>query len=65
VPAIELTVTDGQDQPIARRVLTPEDLGAGDGAIAPGGEWSRAAGIVLGAPATSRVAGYRLLAFYP
>lgn len=65
VPAIELTVTDGQDQPIARRVLLPQELEAADSAIAAGAEWSRAAGIVLGAPAPARVAGYRLLAFYP
>lgn len=64
-PAMELTVTDGQDQPIARRVLTPAELGAADGAIAPGSDWSRSVGIVLDAPSTSRVAGYRLLAFYP
>jgi predicted Zn finger-like uncharacterized protein len=65
VPAIELTVTDSQDQPIARRVLLPQELEAADGAIAPGAEWPRAAGIVLSAPAPARVAGYRLLAFYP
>ncbi len=64
-PAMELTVTDGQDQPIARRVLTPAELGAADGAIAAGSEWSRAIGITLEAPSTTRVAGYRLLAFYP
>jgi predicted Zn finger-like uncharacterized protein len=64
-PAIELTITDAQDQPIARRVLTPADLGAGEDVIAPGTEWTRAVGLVVTAPAAGRVAGYRLLAFYP
>lgn len=66
VPAIELTVTDAQDQPIARRVLMPPEFGAGNNeAIAPAGDWSRSLGIVIAAPAGARVAGYRLLAFYP
>jgi predicted Zn finger-like uncharacterized protein len=65
VPALELTVTDAQDQAVARRVLAPADLGA-DAAVLPAtGEWSRSVGIALGATGASRVAGYRLLAFYP
>jgi predicted Zn finger-like uncharacterized protein len=64
-PAMELTITDSQDQAIARRVLTPAELGAGDQAIAAAGEWSRSVGLVLDTGGTARVAGYRLLAFYP
>jgi predicted Zn finger-like uncharacterized protein len=64
-PAMELTVTDSQDQPLARRVLTPAELGAGEGIIAPAGEWSGSVGLALSVPSTARVAGYRLLAFYP
>ncbi|HEX2544767.1 MAG TPA: DUF3426 domain-containing protein, partial [Ramlibacter sp.] len=64
VPAMELTITDAQDQTIARRVLTPAELGAGE-AIAPSGEWSRSVGVALDAGGSARVAGYRLLAFYP
>src|SRR5205085_173461 len=33
VPAMELTVTDSQDQVLARRVLTPSELGAEDANI--------------------------------
>jgi hypothetical protein len=64
-PSMELTVTDTQDQPIARRVLTPADLGARDAVIPPAGEWAGSIGVVVTSPDASRVAGYRLLAFYP
>lgn len=64
-PAIELTVTDSQDQPIARRVVLPSELGA-DGKVIPAdSDWSATAGVVLAVPGATRVAGYRLLAFYP
>jgi hypothetical protein len=65
VPALELTVTDAQDQAVARRVLTPAELGAGGEAIPAAGEWARSVGVVLTMPNSARVAGYRLLAFYP
>jgi predicted Zn finger-like uncharacterized protein len=65
VPAMELTITDAQDQPIARRVLMPAELGAPGEAIAPASEWSGAVGIAVGGSSSARVAGYRLLAFYP
>jgi len=64
-PAMELTITDAQDQAIARRVLAPSDLGAGPAAIPAASEWSRTVGIELGTTGSARVAGYRLLAFYP
>ena len=65
-PAMELTVTDAQDQTLARRVLTPAELGAtADATIPAGGEWSRSVGVVLATEGGTRVAGYRLLAFYP
>ena len=64
-PAMELTVTDSQDQTIARRVIVPAELGA-EGKVIPAiGDWSAATGVVLAVPSTTRVAGYRLLAFYP
>jgi predicted Zn finger-like uncharacterized protein len=64
-PTLELTITDAQDQAIARRVLTPAELGATGGVIPAAGEWSRTAGVVFDADGGPRVAGYRLLAFYP
>lgn len=64
-PAMELTVTDSQDQTLVRRVLTPAELEAANQAIPASGEWSRSVGVVLTTGGTARVAGYRLLAFYP
>lgn len=66
MPAIELTLTDAQDQPVLRRVLSPADLGVASGLIEAAGDWSGsyAVSVVPGSGA-GRVAGYRLLAFYP
>ncbi|HEX7890121.1 MAG TPA: DUF3426 domain-containing protein [Ramlibacter sp.] len=63
-PAIELTVTDGNDQAIARRVITPQEIGASADTIASGSDWSGSLGLAV-SPSNARVAGYRLLAFYP
>ncbi|MDA8519332.1 DUF3426 domain-containing protein [Acidovorax sp. NCPPB 4044] len=63
MPALELTLTDAQEQPILRRVLMPQELAA-PVELAPGGEWGGAWPVNVGA-AGARVAGYRLLAFYP
>ena len=65
VPAMELTITDAQDQAIARRVLQPAELGATGDAIGAAAEWSGAVGVAVNASSSARVAGYRLLAFYP
>ena len=64
-PSLELTLTDTQDQPLVRRVLTPAELKA-PAAIAASGAWSGSLPVRLQAPVTAdRVAGYRVLAFYP
>jgi hypothetical protein len=62
-PAIELTLTDAQEQPVLRRVLLPAQLAAPN-PLRPGQEWSTVAPMTLSQSA-SRVAGYRVLAFYP
>jgi hypothetical protein len=66
MPALELTLTDAQDQPVVRRVLMPAELVPNNGALRAGAEWSGslALGVSSSAVAT-RIAGYRLLAFYP
>jgi hypothetical protein len=66
VPAIELTLTDSLDQPVVRRVFFPPELGRNLDTLAAGAEWSASRVLVVktGGPA-DRVAGYRLLAFYP
>jgi len=65
MPALELTLTDSQDQALVRRVLLPAEIAAPP-AISASGEWSGTIALALNANGTtSRVAGYRLLAFYP
>jgi len=66
VPALELTLTDAQEQPVVRRVLQPRELGAPGDTLPPAGEWSAGVSLALDpAAGNARVAGYRLLAFYP
>ncbi|AEG92085.1 zinc-ribbon and DUF3426 domain-containing protein [Ramlibacter tataouinensis] len=67
MPALELTLTDTRDQPVVRRVLPPSELGPSVPATLPaGGEWSTSLGVsVVASGSASRIAGYRLLAFYP
>lgn len=63
VPALELSLTDTQDQVVLRRVFRPEELHA-PAELAPGATWS--AGVVVRLiEMNGMVAGYRLLAFYP
>ncbi|WPB56166.1 zinc-ribbon and DUF3426 domain-containing protein [Xylophilus sp. GOD-11R] len=65
MPALELTLTDTQDQTLLRRVLEPSELRA-QPVLAAGGAWSGSLPVQLQAPlAADRVAGYRVLAFYP
>jgi predicted Zn finger-like uncharacterized protein len=63
MPAVELTLTDAQDQPVLRRVLLPADLGA-PMELPARGEWSGSVSVIV-TTGGARVAGYRLLAFYP
>jgi predicted Zn finger-like uncharacterized protein len=66
MPALELTLTDGQDKAVVRRVLSPADLGQGSGVIAAASEWTGSLALAVAADgAGARISGYRLLAFYP
>jgi hypothetical protein len=65
VPALELTLTDSQDQPVLRRVLTPRELGAPAETMASASDWSSSVAIAVAGTGAGRIAGYRLLAFYP
>ena len=75
MPSLEVTLTDTQDQAVVRRVLAPAQFGAKGATLAA---QSELAGLVImkvsGDAASSsssssspplRVAGYRVLAFYP
>ena len=66
MPSLELTLTDSQDQPLIRKVLQARQLGPASDTLAPASDWSASATIAVnGSADASRVAGYRLLAFYP
>lgn len=65
-PALELTLTDLQDQPVIRRVLVSGDFGAKQGSLAPGADMSVSLPLTVKlAGASERISGYRLLVFYP
>lgn len=61
-PALELSLTDGQDQVIARKVLMPADWA---GAIKALPAKEDVNGVVAFSTPLDRVAGYRVLVFYP
>jgi len=65
VPALQLTLTDTSDQPVLQRVFTPRELGATADTIAPSSEFAASLALAVDNAGASRVAGYRLLAFYP
>lgn len=65
-PALELTLTDTQDQPMIRHVLSATELGAQRGSLAAGGELTTVVPLnVKTVGNAERISGYRLLAFYP
>ncbi|MEI8327284.1 MAG: DUF3426 domain-containing protein [Betaproteobacteria bacterium] len=64
--AMELTLTDLNDAVLVRRVLLPLDFSATKNTIAAKADWSATLTLGLTLPAgATRVAGYRVLAFYP
>ena len=66
VPALELTLTDLQDQAVVRRVLLASELSADKGILEAGAELTTAIPITVKSGGnTERISGYRLLAFYP
>ncbi|MFZ3127271.1 MAG: DUF3426 domain-containing protein [Rhodoferax sp.] len=65
-PAVELTLTDLQDQSVVRRVFLAPDFGARQAAMAPGSELAASLSVSVSLPGElARISGYRLLAFYP
>jgi hypothetical protein len=63
MPALELTLTDVQDQPVLRRVFLPNEMAAPT-ELPASGEWAASVAVIV-TTGGARVAGYRLLAFYP
>jgi predicted Zn finger-like uncharacterized protein len=65
-PAVELVLTDAQDQAVYRRVLSSSELGTRATELAAGTEWPVTVALRIDALGdTQRVLGYRLLVFYP
>ena len=66
MPAIELALTDPRDQAVIRRVIMPAEFGAPSPALASASVWTGSLALNVQPGASSdRIAGYRLLAFYP
>lgn len=66
MPAVELALTDTLDHALIRRVLQPEDLGVQNGIIRAASETQATLLLTVKTNGNGeRVAGYRLLAFYP
>ena len=73
MPSLEVTLTDTQDQAVVRRVLAPAQFGMTSGLLGASSEFSGALTLQLTSLEASngtgnvsrRIAGYRLLAFYP
>jgi len=73
LPALELSLTDSQQQVLLRRVITAQELdlkdehsdALKDDMLLPGAVWRMDQGLTLQDALDSRIAGYRLLVFYP
>jgi len=64
-PALELTLTDGRDRPLVRRVLASAELGAPP-TLAAHGEFSGVSALTVSEDANpGAITGYFLTAFYP
>lgn len=63
MPAVELTLTDAQDQAIARKVISAKELGAPQ-ELKAGAEWSGTVPVTTDG-LNLQVSGYRVLLFYP
>ena len=64
-PALELTLTDIQDQVLVRRVLLPEEWPEPRATLAPGAEWPVQFELELATTASQVMTGYRAVLFYP
>lgn len=64
-PALELTLTDLQDQPLVRRVWTPDAWPQPLERLAPGAEWPLQLELAFDHPDAARMTGYRAVLFYP
>jgi predicted Zn finger-like uncharacterized protein len=65
-PALELTLTDSLDQPVVRRVFMSSEMESPSETFVAGLEWPASLTFAVSTKnGVERIAGYRLLAFYP
>jgi predicted Zn finger-like uncharacterized protein len=65
MPALELSLTDGRDKEIARRVFLPEEMPGTPTLVPAHGSLSVSMRLALSESELSTMAGYRALVFYP
>lgn len=65
MPSLELSLTDGQDQVLARRVLLAKDWPDAPLVLEPGQAWPVKLRLSIALPADQVMAGYRMALFYP
>ena len=66
LPALELTLTSSLDQPVVRRIFVLSQLESASDTMAAGLEWPMTLAMSVNPDnGSERIAGYRLLAFYP
>jgi len=65
MPSLELSLTDGQDQVLARRVLLAKDWPDAPKVLEPGQAWPVKLRLSIALKADQTMAGYRMALFYP
>jgi hypothetical protein len=66
VPALELTLTDHQDQPLIRKIISTQSVSGGKAALPAHAELGGSIPVSVRLPGNiDSVSGYRLIAFYP
>ena len=65
MPALELSLTDGRDKEIARRVFLPEEMPGTPTVVPAQGSLAVSMRLALSESELSTMAGYRALVFYP
>ena len=65
MPSLELSLTDAQEQVLARRVLLAQDWPDAPAVLEPGQAWPVKLRLSIALPADQSMAGYRMVLFYP
>ena len=64
-PLLELTLTNAEEKAFARRVLTTAQYGANTQLLNAQSDFSGAVDFTMALPASTQLAGYLVVAFYP